>query len=106
MGELTNLQKLQIFRTGVQGSVPSELAKLSNLLHLYLFENALSGRVPGELAQLTRLIECRLQRRRAPAAAGSSEYEERNQFECPLPPLPSACSKRGSFAVTCAEPEL
>ena len=55
LGELTNLEVLDLSGTGVSGRIPTELGQLTNLVLLGLARNALSGPVPAELGQLANL---------------------------------------------------
>jgi len=53
MGQLSGLQSLWLLRTGLTGSIPSELGLLSPLLSsLNLNGNQLTGTVPTELSSL------------------------------------------------------
>ena len=56
LGNLTNLQKLNLYRNQLSGSIPSELGNLTNLQYLVLGPNQLSGSIPSELGNLTNLI--------------------------------------------------
>ena len=49
--------RLDLFRNGLSGSIPSELGSLSNLQQLYLDWNELTGPIPPELGGLTELEE-------------------------------------------------
>ncbi|GJP83295.1 hypothetical protein CLOP_g13460 [Closterium sp. NIES-67] len=52
---LTQLQRIQIRRGRLLGSIPSGFSRFSNLNQLVLDDNALSGTVPGKWAGLTSL---------------------------------------------------
>ena len=55
LGNLTNLQVLNLDRNQLSGSIPPELGNLTNLKHLFLGENQLGGSIPPELGNLTNL---------------------------------------------------
>ena len=55
LGDLPNLKRLFLPRTGLTGSIPPELGNLSNLWELNLRNNQLTGSIPPELGNLTRL---------------------------------------------------
>jgi hypothetical protein len=52
---MTNLQKLNLSRNQLSGSIPAELGNLTNLKKLWLFSNRLSGSIPAALGNLTNL---------------------------------------------------
>ena len=54
VGNMTNLEILDIQNNAIRGSIPSEIGKLTNLRRLLLDDNDLSGAIPEEL--LSRLI--------------------------------------------------
>ena len=60
LGDLPNLERLFLPRTGLTGSIPPELGNLSNLWELYLSNNQLTGSIPPELGNLTRLSRLKL----------------------------------------------
>ncbi len=55
LGQLTNLQGLNLSGNQLSGAIPVELGQLTNLQWLYLEGNQLSGAIPVELGQLTNL---------------------------------------------------
>ena len=55
LGELTQLQVLQLNHNQFAGPIPIELSRLPELRSLNLAGNALTGNIPPELGQLTRL---------------------------------------------------
>ncbi len=57
LGDLTNLQILELYDTDLSGAIPAELGNLTNLQILYLWGNGLSGAIPAELGNLTSLQE-------------------------------------------------
>ncbi|CAN5874862.1 hypothetical protein BH10CHL1_BH10CHL1_22310 [soil metagenome] len=61
LGDLTELDTLDLRGNQLIGNVPPELGKLSKLRVLQLGENRLSGTVPGELGQLGQLQVLSLQ---------------------------------------------
>ncbi len=56
LGDLSNLQFLNLIGNQLSGSIPPELGNLSALTTLYLFSNQLSGIIPLELGNLSNLI--------------------------------------------------
>ncbi len=52
--------RLALYRTGLSGSIPSELGDLDSLERLYLSDNELSGAIPAELANLENLLSLNL----------------------------------------------
>ncbi len=55
LGDLTRLEKLELPNNNLAGTIPPELGELSDLLWLSLGNNDLSGPIPVELANLTRV---------------------------------------------------
>ena len=55
LGKLTSLTDLLLFRNNFTGSIPPELGNLANLRFLSLSQNYLSGSIPAELADLAQL---------------------------------------------------
>ena len=55
MGNLKNLTELYLYDNQLSGSIPSELGNLENLTLLYLSENKLSDSIPPELGNLENL---------------------------------------------------
>ena len=55
LGQLTSLTDLLLFRNNFTGSIPPELGDLANLKFLSLSQNYLSGAIPVELANLSQL---------------------------------------------------
>ena len=55
LGNLTNLQELDLGPNQLSGSIPAELGNLTNLQQLDLGSNQLSGSIPAELGNLTNL---------------------------------------------------
>jgi hypothetical protein len=51
---------LDLSRSGLTGSIPSEIGNLTNLTHLDLESNQLTGSIPPEIGNLTNLIWLRL----------------------------------------------
>ena len=61
LGNLTNLQWLDLSGNELSGEIPPELGGLSNLQSLDLSFNELSGEIPAELGSLANLLELDLQ---------------------------------------------
>ena len=56
LGNLSNLQSLELTSNQLTGEIPAELGNLSNLQELSLWDNQLTGEIPAELGQsLTNL---------------------------------------------------
>ena len=55
LGDLTNLEFLDLRINNLTGSIPSELGNLTNLGSLWLSTNDLTGSIPSELGSLTNL---------------------------------------------------
>ncbi|MXX57127.1 MAG: hypothetical protein F4Z44_15330, partial [Gemmatimonadetes bacterium] len=60
LGNLDNLQELNLSWNNLTGPIPPELGQLGNLRHLYLLENRLSGHIPPELGSLRELLRLSL----------------------------------------------
>ncbi len=56
IGNLTNLEYLNISRNQLSGSIPTEIGNLSSLEFLYLSDNQLSGSIPAEIGNLNNLM--------------------------------------------------
>ena len=57
LGNLSNLEELDLGNNELSGGIPSELGQLSNLKFLFLAGNALGGEIPAELGNLANLEE-------------------------------------------------
>ncbi|KAH7834027.1 hypothetical protein Vadar_012080 [Vaccinium darrowii] len=60
LGQLPNLQYLELYSNNISGRVPNELGNLTNLVSLDLYLNHLSGPIPDTLGNLQRLRFLRL----------------------------------------------
>jgi Leucine-rich repeat (LRR) protein len=56
LGNLVNLNLLALQHNSLAGAIPSELSGLVNLEVLHLYENSLNGTIPSELGLLENLI--------------------------------------------------
>ncbi|XP_031282209.1 leucine-rich repeat protein 1-like [Pistacia vera] len=55
LGNLTNLQYLEVFENNITGSIPDEIGHLTSLVSLDLYNNKLSGPIPATLGNLKSL---------------------------------------------------
>lgn len=55
IGNLTNLESLELSGAEITGSIPSEIGKLTKLTSIYFGFNQLSGQLPPEIGNLTLL---------------------------------------------------
>ena len=55
LGNLTKLELLYLWRNQLSGEIPAELGNLANLKYLDLYDNQLSGEIPAELGNLANL---------------------------------------------------
>ncbi|XP_057494506.1 BRASSINOSTEROID INSENSITIVE 1-associated receptor kinase 1-like [Actinidia eriantha] len=60
LGQLSNLQYLELYSNKISGKVPPELGNLTNLVSLDLYLNNLDGPIPNTLGNLARLRFLRL----------------------------------------------
>ncbi|KAE8009130.1 hypothetical protein FH972_005583 [Carpinus fangiana] len=60
LGQLTNLQYLELYSNEISGRVPEELGNLTNLVSLDLYLNNLTGHIPTTLGRLSKLRFLRL----------------------------------------------
>ncbi|MBA0819515.1 hypothetical protein Gohar_028179, partial [Gossypium harknessii] len=60
IGNLTNLQLVNLQNNNISGNIPSELVKLSKLKTLDLSNNRFNGQIPGTLSHLKSLQYLRL----------------------------------------------
>ncbi|RAL39584.1 hypothetical protein DM860_003117 [Cuscuta australis] len=55
LGQLPNLQYLELYSNNISGKIPVELGNLTNLISLDLYMNSLSGVIPDTLGKLQKL---------------------------------------------------
>nr|TKR78703.1 hypothetical protein D5086_0000280190 [Populus alba] len=60
VGQLKNLQYLELYGNNISGPIPSDLGNLTNLVSLDLYLNSFSGPIPDTLGKLTKLRFLRL----------------------------------------------
>ncbi|XP_076909296.1 BRASSINOSTEROID INSENSITIVE 1-associated receptor kinase 1-like [Bidens hawaiensis] len=60
LGQLTNLQYLELYSNNITGHIPNELGNLTNLVSLDLYLNRLDGVIPETLGKLQKLRFLRL----------------------------------------------
>ncbi|KAG0448724.1 hypothetical protein HPP92_027694 [Vanilla planifolia] len=60
LGQLKNLQYLELYNNNISGAIPPELGNLSNLISLDLYLNNFTGAIPDSLGDLTKLRFLRL----------------------------------------------
>ncbi|XWS68327.1 hypothetical protein CRYUN_Cryun04dG0080800 [Craigia yunnanensis] len=60
LGQLSNLQYLELYSNNISGIIPEELGNLTNLVSLDLYLNALTGHIPTTLGKLSKLRFLRL----------------------------------------------
>ena len=60
LGQLSQLQRLILYGNQIGGVIPTELGQLSQLIYLYLGGNQIGGAIPSELGQLSQLEELAL----------------------------------------------
>ncbi|XP_042397590.1 LRR receptor kinase BAK1-like isoform X1 [Zingiber officinale] len=60
LGQLKNLQYLELYSNNISGIIPSDLGNLTNLVSLDLYLNSFAGEIPDSLGKLTKLRFLRL----------------------------------------------
>nr|4Z61_C Chain C, Somatic embryogenesis receptor kinase 2 [Arabidopsis thaliana]4Z61_D Chain D, Somatic embryogenesis receptor kinase 2 [Arabidopsis thaliana] len=60
LGQLKNLQYLELYSNNITGPVPSDLGNLTNLVSLDLYLNSFTGPIPDSLGKLFKLRFLRL----------------------------------------------
>ncbi|KAG5406482.1 hypothetical protein IGI04_012601 [Brassica rapa subsp. trilocularis] len=55
LGQLPNLQYLELYSNNITGEIPKELGELRELVSLDLYQNRLSGPIPSSLGKLDKL---------------------------------------------------
>ncbi|KAM0936390.1 putative non-specific serine/threonine protein kinase [Dioscorea sansibarensis] len=60
LGQLKNLQYLELYSNNISGTIPSELGNLTNLVSLDLYLNNFTGAIPDTLGNLSKLRFLRL----------------------------------------------
>ncbi|XP_044490625.1 leucine-rich repeat protein 1-like [Mangifera indica] len=60
LGNLTNLQYLEVYDNNITGTIPAEIGYLTSLVSLDLYNNQLSGPIPATLGNLKYLRFMRL----------------------------------------------
>ncbi|XP_059313926.1 leucine-rich repeat protein 1-like [Lycium ferocissimum] len=60
LGELKNLQYLELYSNNIEGKIPKELGNLENLISMDLYGNKFEGNIPKSFAKLKSLRFLRL----------------------------------------------
>ncbi|KAK9077128.1 hypothetical protein SSX86_005464 [Deinandra increscens subsp. villosa] len=60
LGQLVNLQYLELYDNNISGKIPIQLGNLTNLVSLDLYQNKLGGHIPETLGKLQKLRVLRL----------------------------------------------
>ncbi|WCJ31783.1 somatic embryogenesis receptor-like kinase 1 [Euphorbia peplus] len=60
LGQLKNLQYLELYGNNISGPIPGDLGNLTNLVSLDLYLNSFTGPIPESLGKLTKLRFLRL----------------------------------------------
>ncbi|KAK7246781.1 hypothetical protein RIF29_41651 [Crotalaria pallida] len=60
LGQLSNLQYLELYSNNITGKIPDEIGKLTSLVSLDLYLNKLTGPIPSTLGKLQKLRFLRL----------------------------------------------
>ncbi|KDP35227.1 hypothetical protein JCGZ_09386 [Jatropha curcas] len=60
LGQLKNLQYLELYGNNISGPIPSDIGNLTNLVSLDLYLNSFTGPIPDTLGKLTKLRFLRL----------------------------------------------
>ncbi|CAI9787094.1 unnamed protein product [Fraxinus pennsylvanica] len=60
LGQLKNLQYLELYSNNISGPIPSDLGNLTNLVSLDLYLNSFNGPIPDTLGKLSKLRFLRL----------------------------------------------
>ncbi|XP_076943781.1 LRR receptor kinase BAK1-like [Bidens hawaiensis] len=60
LGQLANLQYLELYNNNISGKIPEHLGNLTNLVSLDLYLNKLEGHIPTSLGKLQKLRFLRL----------------------------------------------
>ncbi|KAL8264794.1 hypothetical protein R6Q59_022924 [Mikania micrantha] len=60
LGQLINLQYLELYSNNITGNIPTELGKLNSLVSLDLYSNRLHGNIPNTMGNLKKLRFLRL----------------------------------------------
>ncbi|XVE93086.1 hypothetical protein REPUB_Repub01dG0159900 [Reevesia pubescens] len=60
LGQLSNLQYLELYSNNISGIIPEELGNLTDLVSLDLYLNVLTGHIPTTLGKLSKLRFLRL----------------------------------------------
>ncbi len=93
LGQLANLEHLDLGSTGLSGSIPRSFGKLTKLKELHLHSNDLSGAIPEEFWNLDSLVLLRLSYNRLTGSISGIEHLTRlnwlalqcNKLNGPLP---------------------
>ncbi|KAI5409905.1 hypothetical protein KIW84_055384 [Lathyrus oleraceus] len=75
LGNLTNMNRLQLDENQLSGSVPESLANMINVRHLHMNNNSFTGQLPSKLSNLSNLMHLQLDNNNFSGNGIPSTYE-------------------------------
>ncbi|KAL2347513.1 hypothetical protein Fmac_001513 [Flemingia macrophylla] len=84
LGQLKNLQYLELYSNNISGPIPNDLGNLTNLVSLDLYLNRFSGPIPESLGKLSKLHFLEPEMKKGTIPMSLTKYDPLGTLICSL----------------------